>query len=291
MSKNSAKISSNYGESISTHEKLHPISPEIDSGKKLNEIQVIKERKEDMLNSNKEPEEKKYQLYHKFLAELFGTTMLLYHCCGAAVFNKDLLYVGVLSSSLGVLFLVYCFVNISGAHFNPAVSLPLYLKGALTLKELIVYIIAQVIGAFIGCCCIALSRKGRFDELNATKIQDYLISVNGGEKIDVWCYISCLFTEIFSTFMLDFFIFATSDKKTSMGTSVGLGFGGLLTALIFTGCNISGSSFNPARSLAPAVLQAISGGDTKPIEQIWIYILGPLAGGVLSYYAWKIFIL
>lgn len=58
MSKNSAKISSNYGESISTHEKLHPISPETDSGKKLNQIQVIKERKEDILNSNKEPEEK-----------------------------------------------------------------------------------------------------------------------------------------------------------------------------------------------------------------------------------------
>ena len=291
MSKNSAKISSNFGESISTHEQLHPISSGAESGKNLNEIQVIKTKNEDILNSNKEPEEKKYQLYHKFLAELIGTTMLLYHCCGAAVFNKDLLYVGVLSSSLGVLFLVYCFVNISGAHFNPAVSLPLYMKGALTLKELITYIIAQVIGAFIGCCFIALSRKGRFEELNATKIQDYLISVNGGEKIDAWCYISSLFTEMFSTFMLDFFIFATSDKKTSMGSSVGLGFGGLLTCLIFTGCNISGSSFNPARSLAPAVLQAISGGDTKPLEQIWIYIIGPLTGGILSYYAWKIFIL
>ena len=61
--------------------------------------------------------------------------------------------------------------------------------------------------------------------------------------------------------------------------------------LILTGCNISGSSFNPTRSLAPAVLQALSGGDTKPLEQIWIYIIGPFAGGILSYYAWKIFIL
>ena len=149
--------------------------------------------------------------------------------------------------------------------------------------------IAQLIGAFLGCCFIALSRKGRFEELNATKIQDYLIKVNGGNKIDAWCYISCLFTEIFGTFMLDFFIFCTSKKETKMGTSTGLAFGGLLTALIFTGCNISGSSFNPFRSLAPAALQAVSGGDTKPIEQIWIYFIGPFAGGILSFFAWKIF--
>ena len=290
MSKNSVKISSNFGGSISTHAHLHPKSPGSESGKNLNNIQVIKAKNEE-LNNNNEPEEKKYQLYHKFLAELFGTTMLLYTNCLGGVFNKDLLYVGILSSSFGVLFLVYCFVHISGAHFNPAVSLPLYLKGALTLKELLTYMAAQVIGAFIGCCFIALSRKGRFEELNATKIQAYLISVNGGDKIDAWCYISSLFTEIFCTFMLNFFIFATSDKKTSMGNVVGLGFGGLLTSLIFIGAKISGSSFNPARSLAPAVLQAISGGDTKPIEQIWIYILGPFTGGVLSYYAWKIFIL
>ena len=69
MSKNSGKISSNFGESISTHEQLHPISSGGESGKKLNEIQVIKTKNEDILNSNKEPEEKKYQLYHKFLAE------------------------------------------------------------------------------------------------------------------------------------------------------------------------------------------------------------------------------
>ena len=215
--------------------------------------------------------------------------MLVYHCCGAAVFHNDKLYVGVLSSAFSVLFLIYCFAKISGAHFNPAVSLPLYLYGSITLKELILYFIAQLVGSFLGCVCIALSRKGRFEELNATKISDYLIHVNGGKKIDAWCYISCLFTEIFGTFMLDFFVFAISQKNNQLGPSLGLCFAGLLICLIFTGCNISGSSFNPTRSLAPAVLQAISGGDKKPIQQIWIYIVGPFTGGILAFFAWKIF--
>ena len=288
MSSKPVKISSNFGESINTGNQLQGISTIAERGNDLNKIKVIKSEFEE----NKEVhEEKTYKLYQKFLAELFGTSMLLYHCCGAAVFHKELLYVGVLSSSLGVLFIVYCFVNISGAHFNPAVSLPLYMKGALTLKELLAYVVAQLLGAFIGCCFIALSRKGRFDELNATKIQDYLIHVNGGTKIDEWCYISCFFTEMFGTFMLEFFVFAISEKKNNLGNLVGLVFGGVLTVLIFTGCNISGSSFNPFRSLAPAVLQAVSGGDTKPIEQIWIYIIGPFAGGIISFYAWKIFII
>lgn len=288
------KIGTSLGGTFESN-TLQPITAGIDSGNNLNPIQ-FKSRNQNIEELKKEKEVEpaenninKYNIYQKAIAELMGTTMLLYHCCGAAVFHKDKLYVGVLSSSLSVLFLVYCFVNISGAHFNPAVSLPLYMKGMITLKELIAYMIAQLIGAFLGCCFIALSRKGRFEELNATKIQDYLIEVNGGTKTDAWCYISCLFTEIFGTFMLDLFIFCTSKKDSKMGTSTGLAFGGLLTALIFTGSNISGSSFNPFRSLAPAALQAASGGDTKPIEQIWIYVVGPFVGGILSFFAWKIF--
>lgn len=234
-------------------------------------------------------ETKTYSLSQKFMAELLGSTMLVYHCCGAAVFHNDKLYVGVFSSSFSILFLIHCFVNISGAHFNPSISLPLYLYGSITFKELIVYFIAQLIGSFIGCICIALSRKGRFEELNATKITDYLIHVNGGKDINAWCYISCLFTEIFGTFMLVFFVLAINQKNNQLGPSLGLAFAGLLICLIFTASNISGSSFNPTRSLAPAVLQAISGGDKKPIEQIWIYIVGPFSGGILSVFAWKIF--
>jgi aquaporin Z len=286
------KIETNIGGSLSgtvDNNTFQPIVQMTDSCKDSTFQYKVKSKNDKESKNGEKAQKKKYKLYQKFIAELMGTTMMVYHCCGAAVFNKGVLYVGVLSSSFSILFLIYCFINISGAHFNPALSLPLYMKGFITLKELIAYIIAQLIGAFLGCCFIALSRKGRFEELNATKIQEYLIHVNGGMNIDAWCYISCIFSEIFGTFMLDFFIFCISEENSKIGNTIGLAFGGILTALIFTGSNISGSSFNPVRSLAPAVLQAISGGDTDPLKQIWIYVIGPLAGGILSFYAWKIF--
>ena len=257
----------------------------LDTGKNLHEIKINKRKSKK--ESNKE--ENKFSLYQKFMAELIGSTILVYNSCGSAVFQKDKLYAPVLSSAFCVTFLVYCFFNISGAHFNPCVSLPIYLKGSLKLKEFIFYIIAQIFGAFIGCCFIALSNIGRFKELNATKIQDYLIQVNGGMNIDVWCYISCLFTETFATFMLILFVMAIGEKVNKLEPILGLAFGCLLISLIFTGCNISGSSFNPTRSLAPAVLQALAGGDKRPLEQIWIYLIGPTIGSILAFYAWKIF--
>ena len=288
---NKIKESVNYDESIDAGNHLHPTAK--DSVKNL-QIIYNKNNEETQLkkdeNNKMDSKEIKFKLYQKFLGELFGTTILVYQSCGSSVFFKDKLYVGVLASSFAVLFLVYIFINISGSHFNPAVSFGIYLKGAITLKEFLLYMLAQVIGAFIGCCFIALSRKGKFDELAATKIQDYLIQVHGGTKIDAWCYISCFFTEMFSTFILLFFVFAVTEKFNELGINIGVAFGCTLIALIFTACNISGSSFNPARSLAPAVLQAISGGDKKPIEQIWIYILAPFVGAFLSYYAWKIFV-
>lgn len=286
---NKIKESVNYDDSIDGGTHFHPISSAKESEKNL-QIVYTKNKEEAQAKKKENSKEIKFKLYQKFLGELFGTTIMVYQCCGSPVFHKDKLYVPVLASSFAVLFLVYCFINISGSHFNPAVSFALYLKGAIALKELFTYMLAQIIGAFLGCCCIALSRKGKFDELGGTKIQDYLIQVHGGTKIDAWCYISCLFTEMFSTFILIFFVFAVTEKFNEIGINIGIAFGCTLIALIFTASNISGSSFNPARSLAPAVLQAVSGGDTKPIEQIWIYIIGPFAGAFLSYFAWKIFI-
>ena len=288
---NKIKESINYDDSTYPGNHFHPISTAKESGKNLQILYKNNEetqlKKEQNIETNKEI---KFKLYQKFLGELFGTTILVYQSCGSSVFLKDKLYVGVLASSFTVLFIVYVFINISGSHFNPAVSFAIYLKGAITLKEFFFYMLAQVIGAFLGCCFIALSRKGKFDELAGTKIQDYLIQVHGGTEIDAWCYISCFFTEMFSTFILLFFVYSVTEKFNEIGINIGIAFGCTLIALIFTACNISGASFNPARSLAPAVLQAISGGDTKPIEQIWIYIIAPMIGAFLSFYAWKIFV-
>ena len=158
--KNNKVISFEPGTSIDPANHFHPLSAATESGRNLNSL-YTKEKESELQKNSKEI---KFKLYQKFLGELFGTTILVYQSCGSSVFQKDKLYVGVLASSFTVLFIVYVFINISGSHFNPAVSFAIYLKGAITLKEFFFYILAQVIGAFLGCCFIALSRKGKFDE-------------------------------------------------------------------------------------------------------------------------------
>ena len=230
-----------------------------------------------------------YKLYQKFLAELSGTCLLLFIGGGGPVFCEGNLVASALGAGFVVTTTVYIFYKISGAHFNPAISIPLYLRNLLPLKDMLLYILAQFIGAFIGCILIALCRKGKFDKLGATKVQNYIINLGKEQKLDSWCYVSALACEFICTFILILFGFSVSEKNNKLGNTVGLGYGVLLVMLILIGANVSGSSFNPARALAQAVLQAIGGGDKEPLKQIWIFFVGPMGGGILAAFYWKIF--
>ena len=231
----------------------------------------------------------KYTLLQKFLAELSGTSLLMFGTVGAPLFVEGNLVAVGLTCGFTITVIIHMFHKISSAHFNPSVSLSCYLKKYITLKELFVYILAQIIGAFVGCVLIALCRKGKFDRLGATKIQPYLIGVDNGEKIDAWCYVSALICELLCTFIIVVYVLSISEKNNNLGTSLGLTFGSMIALLVMAGANISASSFNPARSLAPAILQVIADGDNEPLKEIWIYIVGPLGGGVLAVVYWKIF--
>ena len=231
----------------------------------------------------------KYTLLQKFLAELSGTSLLMFGTVGAPLFVEGNLVAVGLTCGFTITVIIHMFHKISSAHFNPSVSLSCYLKKYLTLKEFLVYLSAQVIGAFVGCVLIALCRKGKFDRLGATKIQPYLIGVDNGEKIDAWCYVSALICELLCTFIIVVYVLSISEKNNNLGTSLGLTFGSMIALLVMAGANISASSFNPARSLAPAILQVIADGDNEPLKEIWIYIVGPLGGGVLAVVYWKIF--
>lgn len=232
-----------------------------------------------------------YKLYQKFLGELTGTCFLMLGSVGGPLFCEGNTVAAGLLSGFTVTAIIYMFVNISGAHFNPAVSFPLYLRKLLPFKDMLIYVLGQVIGAFIGCILIALCRKGKFDRLGATKIQDYVINLGKDQKLDAMCYVSGLFCEIVCTFLLMTFVFSINEKNNKLGNTVGIVFGLVITMLVLTAGNITAASFNPARSLAPAVLQAIAGGDTEPIKEIWIYIIGPLAGGSLAALYWSVFAL
>ena len=218
----------------------------------------------------------------KFLAECIGTLLLIFICCGVGVYNDFDMVPTVLGGSLIVTGLVYSFQKVSGAHFNPVVSVPMFIIKKITIKELLYYICAQFIGSILGSLLLALCRRGKFDILSSNKIGDYLINLTENKEIDTWCYVSAFLCEVFCTFILLLVVLASTVQKNNFGNLTGLVVGVSLSFIIFTGFNISGASMNPVRSFAPAFLEAVIDGNTTAIKQIWIYIFGPIMGSALA---------
>lgn len=230
-----------------------------------------------------------YKLYQKLIGELLGTALFVFGVCSCVVFYSGYPLVTVIGPACMGGVIIYLFGRVSGAHFNPAVSLALFIRDKLSGQEFILYVIAQLIGSIIGCIMLALCRRGKFKELAGTQIQDYLITTANGNSRNAWCYFSALFSEIFGTFILIMFILASCERDNYLGPMLGLAFASTLISLIVIGGNISGCSLNPARSFGPALVQVMASGDKYPIKQIWIYIVGPCLGAVIAAFVWPFF--
>ena len=183
--------------------------------------------------------------------------------------------------------MIYIFGRVSGAHFNPAISLALFIRQKLTAMELGLYIAAQIVGSFIACLLFVLVHRGSFTEFAGNEIQWGVYDADGK---DGWSYVGALIMEIILTFILIMFILASCEKDNYLGPSLGLAFSLTLLACSVIGGGVSGCSMNPARSLAPAFMQLFNGENKNPIKQIWIYLVGPFLGAIIAAFVWPIFI-
>lgn len=219
-------------------------------------------------------------LFKKAIAECIGTAVLVLVACGVAVASKagDSWWVATsFAFGLVIVAMAYSIGNISGCHINPAVSLAMFINKKMSLKEFLVYVCAQVIGAFVGALLLALFLRG-FNSLGGNEIQPLLL-VDG--KLDALSYIGAFLVEVVLTFVFVIAILGVTDSRYHDGKHAGLVIGLVLALVHLFGLGFTGTSVNPARSLAPAVLQAFSG-NTTSLQQIWIWILAPLAGAVLA---------
>ncbi|MBQ3307043.1 MAG: aquaporin [Bacilli bacterium] len=199
----------------------------------------------------------------KYIAEGVGTMLLTLVACGVAVTSGVDLVATSLAFGLVIVAAAYSIGNVSGCHINPAVSVSLWVAGKMTTKECIHYIIAQVIGAFVGSLLLALV-LGSFDALGANGLV-------GDTTIWVALVVEVILTFIFTTTIL-----GVTDKKEN-GHVTGIVIGLTLTLVHLFGLPFTGTSVNPARSLAPALLQ---GGDA--LTHVWIFILAPIVGAALA---------
>lgn len=220
----------------------------------------------------------------KFTAEFLGTFWLVLGGCGSAVLSAAFPEVGIgllgvsFAFGLTVLTIAYGLGHISGAHLNPAVSIGLWIGGRFSTKELLPYIVAQILGGIAAAFVLYIIATG-----NGKPIGDFAANGYGEHSPGKYNLVSAMVTEIVMTFMFLIVILGATDKRAPAGFA-GLAIGLALTLIHLISIPVTNTSVNPARSISQAVFV---GG--WAIEQLWLFILAPIIGAILAGLVYKIF--
>ena len=213
--------------------------------------------------------------FKKYIAEFLGTLFLVFFACGiACVIPNDNMgvfsIVVALGFGLALIASIYTIGNISGSHINPAVSIAMLVDGRMKIGEFIGYIVAQFLGAIAGAALLAVF-------VPATPL-----GTNSIGNLAIW---QALLIEVILTCLFVYTVMCTTAKSDFPGAGIVNGLA--LTLVHILGISFTGTSVNPARTFGPALIKAFQG-DTAAISQYWIFLLAPLAGGVLAAIIYKL---
>ncbi|MBR2708014.1 MAG: aquaporin [Bacilli bacterium] len=207
----------------------------------------------------------------KYVSEFVGTFALTFFACGVAVVLGCNTVSGIIATSLAfglvIVVMAYSIGQISGCHLNPAVSLAMMLDDRMDRDEMIYYMVSQLLGAFAGSLVLGLC-LGDFSHLGANSFGGVL--PNG---MEVTPFIALAVESILSFVFILVILSVTSKKEYSNFSGIIIGLTLVLVHLI--GISFTGTSVNPARSIAPAFIQ---GGEA--FLQVWLFILAPIIGSL-----------
>jgi aquaporin Z len=193
---------------------------------------------------------------NKYITELVGTFFLT---LTAAITGNPLAIGAVLTA------LVYMAAHISGAQYNPAVALGVFLRGKMPAKDLMPYVISQILGAFLAALVYFLI----FEKTTAPA---------PGTGIVIW---KAVLAEVLFTMILVLVVLKVATAKGTTGNQYfGIAIGFTVMAGAFAVGPVSGGAFNPAVAIGLIAMDAIKGGSS--LGNIWIYIVGPLMGGAIA---------
>ncbi len=219
----------------------------------------------------------------RYLAELIGTMVLVLMGCGSAVIaGSNVGYLGIsFAFGISVLAMVYAIGGVSGCHINPAITVSMLVAKKIGAKDALFYVVFQCIGAVIGAGILYAV---------ATGIPTYSLTGTGlgqngfglGSPAG-YGLVSALIAEVVLTFIFVLVVHGSTHQRVPKGFA-GLAIGMALVLIHIVGIPITGTSVNPARSLGPAVFV---GG--LALEQLWLFWVAPIIGGIIAALVWRIF--
>nr|KYP46525.1 Aquaporin NIP1-2 [Cajanus cajan] len=204
----------------------------------------------------------------QLVAETVGTYFLIFAGCGSVVVNKNndniVTLPGIaITWGLVVMVLVYSVGHISGAHFNPAVTIAFTSIGRFPLKQVPVYVIAQVAGSTLASGSLRLIFNGKHDHFSGT--------------LPTGSHLQSFVIEFIITFFLMFVVSGVATDNRAIGELAGIAVGSTVLLNVMFAGPVSGASMNPARSIGPAFVH-------NEYHAIWIYLVAPTLGAVAG--AW-----
>lgn len=213
----------------------------------------------------------------RYISELIGTMVLVLFGCGSAAIAGSVLgNVGIaLAFGLSIVAMAYVIGDISGCHINPAVSIGMWIDGRLETKDLVMYIVFQCIGAIIGIGLLAVIIN------SAPTLGGYTATGLGQNGFDAASSVGlnvtgAIIVEIILTFVFVFTVLGVT-KKAENGAVAGIVIGLTLAFVHIMGIPLTGTSVNPARSIAPALF--IGG---QALQQVWVFIVAPIIGAIIA---------
>ncbi|KAF8030642.1 hypothetical protein BT93_E2933 [Corymbia citriodora subsp. variegata] len=207
----------------------------------------------------------------KLIAEVIGTYFVIFAGCGSVAVNKiygQVTFPGIcVTWGLIVMVMIYTVGHISGAHFNPAVTITLAAFRRFPLWEVPLYIVAQLMGSILASATLA----GILDVTPNSFFGTVPAGSNG----------QSLLVEIIITFLLMFVISGVTTDSRARAELGGIAVGMTIMLNVFVGGQVSGASMNPARSLGPAIVKHTYTG-------IWLYVIGPIVGALAGAFAYNL---
>lgn len=213
----------------------------------------------------------------RFICEFIGTFWLVLGGCGSAVLACNFPHIGIgllgvsLAFGLTVLTMVYAVGPVSGAHLNPAVTFGLWAGGRFSGKDILPYIVSQILGGIAAAAILYVIVKG-----NGSDIGTFAANGYGEHSPGLYSLGAAILSEFVMTFIFLIVILGATDEKAPKGFA-GIAIGLTLTLIHLISIPVTNTSVNPARSISQAVFV---GG--WALEQLWLFIVVPIIAGMFA---------